>query len=84
MDGELTASQWDELAAASWRRVRLRDSSACCAVFGTPLQPAEGYYVRPAYTDGRRWLSERGYAALRHHMSGEGAPARRYGRRPPP
>jgi hypothetical protein len=75
---------WDDLVGRSWRRVRLRDAEARCAVFGTAIQPAAGYYVRPAYTDGVRWLSERGYAALQEHISGDAAPPRRYGRRPPP
>lgn len=73
---------WADLAGARWRRVRLRKADAICEVYGVPIHRAGSYYVRPAYTDGRRWLSDRGYAALRRRL-GAGEPARRYGRRPP-
>jgi hypothetical protein len=75
---------WIELSEATWRRVRLHSADARCAVFGTEIHRQGSYYVRPAYTDGVRWLSQRGYEALQHRIAGPGAPARRYGRRPPP
>jgi hypothetical protein len=75
---------WADLADAAWRRVRMRAAGARCEVFGTPIHREGTYYVRPAYTDGRRWLSQRGYEALRRRTHGDAAPARNYGRRPPP
>lgn len=32
-----------------------------CVAFGTPIHRAGTYYVRPAYTDGERWLSQQAY-----------------------
>jgi hypothetical protein len=77
------AAFWADLAGRRWRRVKGRDAAAVCAVFGTPLHRAGTYYLRPVYTDGVLWLSQRGYEALRRR-AGEGVPPRRYGRRSSP
>lgn len=70
---------WEALAARPWRRVRWRRTrtpdvsdpargappeGAVCAAFGTPLHRRGTYYVRPAYTDGERWLSQQAYDEL--------------------
>ncbi len=60
---------WEALAAHDWRRVRWRRSrtpdappeGAVCHAYGTPIHRAGTYYVRPAYTDGERWLSQQAY-----------------------
>ena len=78
---------WADLGARRWRRAKWRGDTdapdAVCAVFGTPIHRAGTYYLRPAYTDGERWLSQRGYEALQARH-GRTRPPRRYGRRPPP
>jgi len=78
---------WADLAAQPWRRAKWRGDAdaldAVCVVFGTPLHRTGTYYLRPVYTDGTRWLSQRGYEALQKRQGNE-APSRRYGRRPPP
>ena len=79
---------WDALAAADWRRVRWRRSrspeappeGAVCAAFGTPVHRAGTYYVRPAYTDGERWLSQQAYDEMVRRVDGRRA-SRRSGRR---
>ncbi len=63
---------WEGLAAHEWRRVRWRRSrmpeappeGAVCAAYGTPIHRAGTYYVRPAYTDGERWLCQQAYDAM--------------------
>ena len=76
---------WADLAVRRWRRRKWRGDpagvGATCAVFGTPIHRAGTYYLRPAYTDGTRWLSQRGYEALQRRL-GQDDPSRRYGRRP--
>lgn len=76
---------WNALAARRWRRVKWRrtsgeSSTEVCAVFGTPIHRKGTYYLRPAYTDGELWLSQRAYEEMVRRTRGE-RPARRYGRR---
>lgn len=57
---------WDDLAARSWRRVKWRRADAeaglaRCIAYDRPIHRAGTYYVRPAYTDGERWLSQQAY-----------------------
>ena len=81
---------WEALASAEWRRVRWRRSrspdappeGAVCAAYGTPIHRAGTYYVRPAYTDGERWLSQQAYDAMVRHVRRRRA-SRRSGGRPP-
>ena len=81
---------WADLARSRWRRVRWRRSRtpeappelAVCAAYGTPIHRAGTYYVRPAYTDGHRWLSQQGYDALIRRTQSRRA-SRRSGERPP-
>lgn len=81
---------WAALAAADWRRVRWRRSrspdappeGAVCVAFGTPIHRAGTYYVRPAYTDGTRWLSQQGYDALIRRTGSRRASRRSSGRPP--
>ncbi|MEM6328540.1 MAG: hypothetical protein AAF791_15600 [Bacteroidota bacterium] len=76
---------WDDLARRRWRRVRWRKGDAAematCALFGTPIHRRGTYYVRPAYTDGERWLSQQGYDALMRRTQNRRA-SRRSGERP--
>ena len=82
-------SFWAGLAEADWRRVRWRRArspdappeGAVCAAFGTPIHRAGTYYVRPAYTDGVRWLSQQAYDRMVRVARGHRA-SRRSGRRP--
>ena len=81
---------WEALAEAEWRRVRWRRSrtpdappeGARCAAFDTPIHRAGTYYVRPAYTDGARWLSQQGYDEMVRRTRRRRA-SRRSGGRPP-
>ena len=82
---EPTEDVWDDLARRRWRRTRWRRGDAAematCAAFGTPINRAGTYYVRPAYTDGELWLSQQGYDALIRRTRGQRA-SRRSGERP--
>ena len=81
---EHSSEFWETLAQARWRRVRWRreaEETAVCVAFGTPIHRRGTYYVRPAYTDGQRWLSQQGYDAMIRHTRGTRA-ARRTGTRP--
>jgi hypothetical protein len=76
---------WDGLAGRRWRRVKWRRSTGAppaetCAAFGTPIHRTGTYYLRPAYTDGEIWLSQRGYEEMVRRTGG-GRPSRRYSRR---
>ena len=80
---------WEALARAEWRRVRWRRTrapdappeGAVCAAFGTPIHREGTYYVRPAYTDGERWLSQQAYDAMARRVR-RGRASRRSGGRP--
>ncbi len=77
---------WEALAARPWRRVKWRRAAdapadGVCAAYGTPIHRRGTYYLRPAYTDGERWLSQRAYEEMVRRTRGDG-PSRRYGRRP--
>ena len=80
---------WHRLAEADWRRVRWRQSrspdappeGAVCAAFGTPIHRTGTYYVRPAYTDGVRWLSQQAYDRMIRRTEQHRA-SRRSGERP--
>lgn len=60
---------WQDLAQSTWRRKKWRqtdphpEAMVCCA-FGTPIHRAGTYYLRPAYTDGKRWLSQQAYRVM--------------------
>lgn len=81
---------WHKLAEGEWRRVRWRRSrtpdappdGAVCAAFGTPIHRAGTYYVRPAYTDGERWLSQQAYDEMVRRTRA-GRASRRTSARPP-
>jgi hypothetical protein len=80
----VTQADWENLAARPWRRVKWRRTtgeppSEVCAVYGTPIHRSGTYYLRPAYTDGELWLSQRAYEEMMRYMKGE-APSRRYSR----
>lgn len=75
---------WAGLARRPWRRVKWRRSdgeppSEVCHAFGTPIHRPGTYYLRPAYTDGEVWLSQRAYEEMVRRTRGE-APSRRYSR----
>jgi hypothetical protein len=75
---------WEDLARRRWRRVKWRRSTGeppteVCAVFGTPIHRKGTYYLRPAYTDGEVWLSQRGYDEMVRRTGGA-RPSRRYSR----
>lgn len=75
---------WEGLAQRDWRRVKWRRSTGespaeTCAAYGTPIHRKGTYYLRPAYTDGELWLSQRGYEEMISRCEG-GAPSRRYSR----
>ena len=80
---------WHTLAEADWRRVRWRRSGArdeppagaVCVAYGTPIHRAGTYYVRPAYTDGERWLSQQAYDEMVRRTQRQRA-SRRSGERP--
>lgn len=82
---------WAALAARPWRRVKWRRArspeappeSARCLAYGLPIHRAGTYYVRPAYTDGRDWLSQQAYEEMIRRTQGARA-SRRYARRPGP
>lgn len=76
---------WESLAARTWRRVKWRRSGGrppaeTCAAYGTPIHREGTYYLRPAYTDGHVWLSQRGYEEMVRRTTG-GRASRRYSRR---
>ncbi len=80
---------WESLAEAEWRRVRWRTSrtpdappeGAMCVAFETPIHRTGTYYVRPAYTDGERWLSQQAYDQMIRRVRQRRA-SRRSGERP--
>ncbi len=77
---------WADLAGRTWRRVKWRRSDGAarteiCAAYGTPIHRSGTYYLRPAYTDGERWLSQRGWEELVRRTAGA-RPSRRYSRPP--
>lgn len=83
---ELDDALWADLARRPWRRVKWRRTDGAvptetCAAYGTPIHRAGTYYLRPAYTDGERWLSQRGYEELTRRTTGV-RPSRRYSRPP--
>lgn len=76
---------WEALAERRWRRVKWRRPSGeapleVCAAFGTPIHREGTYYLRPAYTDGEVWLSQRAYETMVRRTRGV-TPSRRYSRR---
>ncbi len=79
---------WEALAECPWRRAKWHRSDGTpaterCAVYGTPLHRLGTYYLRPAYTDGERWLSQRAYEEMVRRTTGD-RPSRRYSRPPKP
>ncbi len=73
---------WESLAERTWHRAKWRRSDGSppterCAAYGTPLHRPGTYYLRPAYTDGERWLSQRAYEEMVRRTSGR-RPSRRY------
>ena len=60
---------WHALAESDWRRVKWRKPApdatltVCCA-YGTPIHFSGTYYLRPAYTDGARWLCQQAYKEM--------------------
>lgn len=75
---------WQALAERPWRRVKWRrttgeTSTEVCAAYGTPIHRAGTYYLRPAYTDGEQWLSQRAYEEMVRRTQGR-RPSRRYSR----
>jgi hypothetical protein len=75
---------WEDLASRRWRRVKWRRSTGepleeTCAAYGTPIHRAGTYYLRPAYTDGEFWLSQRAYEEMVRRTTGRRA-SRRYSR----
>jgi hypothetical protein len=75
---------WEDLASRRWRRVKWRrttgeESTETCAVHGTPIHREGTYYLRPAYTDGALWLSQRAYDEMARRTRGL-QPSRRYSR----
>ena len=78
---------WADLARRPWRRLKWRAAdgagdTATCLVYGTPIHRAGTYYLRPAYTDGEVWLSQRAYDEMVRRTKGQRA-SRRYGTGPP-
>ncbi|HYE96233.1 MAG TPA: hypothetical protein VD962_08490 [Rubricoccaceae bacterium] len=73
---------WADLARRPWRRVKWRRTvaspAATCLVYGTPIHRVGTYYLRPAYTDGAVWLSQRAYDEMVRRTKGPRA-SRRYG-----
>jgi len=85
-DSEHDDAFWAALAERTWRRVKWRRTSGeptteTCAVFGTPIHRRGTYYLRPAYTDGEIWISQRAYEELMLRTTGQ-RPSRAYGTRP--
>lgn len=56
---------WASLYESKWRRRKWRqeqsDEIATCCIYGTPIHREGTYYLRPAYTDGIRWLSAQAF-----------------------
>jgi hypothetical protein len=82
---DLNDAFWAELAARPWRRVKWRRGrepagQSRCAVFDTPIHRVGTYYLRPAYTDGEIWISQRAYEEMVRRTS-DVPPSRSYGRR---
>lgn len=48
-----------------WRRNEGEKNLARCMVCGLPIHRTGTYYVRPAYTDGIRWICSRDFRRLR-------------------
>ncbi|MBL7980016.1 MAG: hypothetical protein JNN12_16885 [Bacteroidetes Order II. Incertae sedis bacterium] len=64
---EAIEPDWETLAQANWHRKKWRRSEASCSiccVYGTPIHYEGTYYLRPAYTDGQRWMSARAYREM--------------------
>ena len=65
---------WAELAQHTWHRRRWRrtdgtPASERCWAYGTPIHRVGTYYIRPAYTDGTRWLCQQAYREMRRRMN---------------
>lgn len=86
MDSPNDDAFWEELARRRWRRVKWRKSTdevhgQTCVAYGTPIHRTGTYYLRPAYTDGEVWLSQRAYEEMIRRTAG-GRASRRYSRPP--
>jgi hypothetical protein len=61
--------KWEALAEHQWQRVKWRRTDGlteneCCCVYGTPIHREGTYYLRPAYTDGKRWMCQQAYREM--------------------
>ncbi|HCR48121.1 MAG TPA: hypothetical protein PLL64_05865 [Rhodothermales bacterium] len=64
---EAIEPDWEALAQTDWQRKKWRQNETIygvCCVYGTPIHREGTYYLRPAYTDGKRWMSARAYREM--------------------